>query len=640
MSRLDQHVERVRNKMALATLVRGMIRSMMALAIAAVIVVMVERLTHFMLPRQEIWVFVGLGIALVVPMVMAWIRRPSAYQAAVAIDERLALKEKFSTALFARSKTDLFAAAAVRDAETAASSVNLGNHFPVRLPRPMAIRLFAALLIAFGTMEWMPQYDVFGHEATKVKFEQQHHQQQVTAERLVKQTLAEIAAAPREVAENEEIKLARQELNKILDQPIADVPKATKRAQDTLKEIDAVKQKIIDANKYATAKNEINNLKDVPAPPPEETGPIADAHRQLAEGKLEEAVTTLQNTVSKFDQMTEKEKEKAAEQMKNLARDISNKANDPKVQEQIKQQLQQAGVNQQMAQQMAQAMQQAANGDQAAAQNLQKMANQAIQQANQQGGLSQQQQQAMAQAIKQAAQQGQQKANGQASAQQMANTAQALANAMKQASGQSGKQGQQASKSPSGQGQQASKSSSGQGQQSGQQSGGQQANAQQQSGGQQSARGSSREVNKALANPGLSKRRPVNPVPRASPVAAGREAKAPSNRCSNKLRISRRWPRTPKLSPPASRARTGKIPDKGVKAPTARASRPVPGKARAANGSRAIRDRIKAAKAARAARPSPPAANVPILSPLHTRCKKNCRRRRPMTAAKFSPAAS
>ena len=57
-------------------------------------------------------VHLGMGYAI-------W-RRPTKYQAAVAIDEKLSLQEKFSTALYIRPSSDPFAAAAVQDAEQTA----------------------------------------------------------------------------------------------------------------------------------------------------------------------------------------------------------------------------------------------------------------------------------------------------------------------------------------------------------------------------------------------------------------------------------------------------------------------------------------------------------------------------------------
>src|SRR4051812_15820981 len=126
MSRLDEHVGLVRMKLTFAAFVRVLPWAITALAGAALLVVLVEKYTKLQLYRPGvghgwtghdvadanlpdvtfskqifpwIWLWVGLGISFVASLVYAFLHRPTARQAAVAIDERLGLKEKFSTAL-------------------------------------------------------------------------------------------------------------------------------------------------------------------------------------------------------------------------------------------------------------------------------------------------------------------------------------------------------------------------------------------------------------------------------------------------------------------------------------------------------------------------------------------------------------
>lgn len=443
MSRLDQHVDAVRGKMALATLVRYWAWAGIALCAAILLMVLLGRLFQVHLPRSIIWFWAALGAAIVVPIVLTALRRPTARQAAVAIDERLGLREKFSTALYVRRSADPFAAAAVRDAEKTAESVSLHKQFPIPYPARPANAMFGAAAITLAVFCWFPQFDLAGVQQRQVqKVEQRRHAEQV-ALRAVKDAIAEVETAPREVAQDEKIKLAMQDLKNFLNQPAIDAPKAAKKAQDTLKEIAAVKEKIKNAGQYAKAQSELEDLKNVAPPSPEETGPVADAQRALAQGNLDAAVDKLQDAVKNFDKMNKKEQEKAAGQMKKLANQIAKQAQNPQNQQKLQQQLQQAGVDKQTAQAMTQAMQQAANGNPQAQQQLQNMMNKAIQQANQQSGQSQAQQKAVAQAIRKAVQQGQQQANGQASAQQMAQAAKGLAQAMQQAASGQGKQGGQ-----------------------------------------------------------------------------------------------------------------------------------------------------------------------------------------------------
>src|SRR5687767_6038755 len=109
MSRLDSHISDVRTRMTFAILVDWLATCVFVLAVLSLLLIILQRLVHFGVPRNALWIGVGAGAA--VAVVMAFLRRPSREAAAVAIDERLGLKEKFSTALSVRSVSDPFAQA-------------------------------------------------------------------------------------------------------------------------------------------------------------------------------------------------------------------------------------------------------------------------------------------------------------------------------------------------------------------------------------------------------------------------------------------------------------------------------------------------------------------------------------------------
>src|SRR6185437_7574194 len=135
MSRLDRHVSMVQNKLALRRFVQAMAWAGIVFLAAVLLGIVIDRVFGVRLPRLAIWVWSGAAACVLGALIFALVRRPSKLDAAVAIDERLALKEKFSTALFARSMKDPFAAAAVKDAEATADNVSLYKRFPVEFPR-------------------------------------------------------------------------------------------------------------------------------------------------------------------------------------------------------------------------------------------------------------------------------------------------------------------------------------------------------------------------------------------------------------------------------------------------------------------------------------------------------------------------
>src|SRR5688500_18018618 len=102
MTRLDRHVNAVRTKLFLGTLLSALGWTLLAFAAAVLVGVAADRLLLARLPRWETWFFVGLGTGLAGALAWSIYRRPSPRQAAVFIDDKLGLDEKFSTALFVR----------------------------------------------------------------------------------------------------------------------------------------------------------------------------------------------------------------------------------------------------------------------------------------------------------------------------------------------------------------------------------------------------------------------------------------------------------------------------------------------------------------------------------------------------------
>src|SRR5438477_12013381 len=125
MTRLDQHVALVRNKLAFSRFLNAAAWASLAVAGVVCAAILVDRLFRFHLPHPAYWLYGCLGAAVVASIVYAVLKRPHAQDAAVAIDLKLGLKEKFSTAIYARGNPDPFAQAAVRDAEATANTVSL-----------------------------------------------------------------------------------------------------------------------------------------------------------------------------------------------------------------------------------------------------------------------------------------------------------------------------------------------------------------------------------------------------------------------------------------------------------------------------------------------------------------------------------
>ena len=475
MSRLDHHVTKVQGKMLLGGVLVALAWSLFAYAGVVWAVILVNKLVQLYLPGQKVWFFAGLAVAVAVGVGYAIWRRQTRQHAAVAIDERLGLKEKFSTALHVRRSADPFAAAAVRDAEVTAERVHLQDKFPVRVPLTWVFTIAVALAAVLTQWRLEPM-DLFGRKAEENRRLQEEKKNAVVNQEL-RQALAKIEAAPPAVQKDPNVQMAARELKQLLGKPVKDPTTSSRKAQDALEEVRGQMQKVKELQNAAVALNEMKAWKDLASKPIDESGPVGKAHSEMAKGEFSKAIDLLKDAVDNVDKMDQDEKEKAAQQMAAMAQQLKDMANNPQQKKELEKQLQQQlGANQQQAQQMAKDIQDAAQGDKQAQKRVQQMANQLQQQMNNGQGPSQQQIQQAQNVLKQL----QQQAQGQAQAQQIAQNATNLAQLMQQVA-QQGQQGQ-----PQQQGQQQQQQAQGAQQQGQQQQpqGGQQGQQQQ---GQQGA---------------------------------------------------------------------------------------------------------------------------------------------------------
>ena len=455
MSRLDRQIAAVRTKLTLDRFLSAAASALLAAAGVAFVYVLLRTFAAWRLPREAWCGVASAALAAVWGLVVALRRRPGVLDAATAIDDRLGLNEKFSTALHARTQTDPFSRAAVLDAEKAAESTLLRGQFKLHWPRA-AGPAFVVMLIGAAVLWLVPPRNLFASGPSAAQFGKAvTPQAKSQAKAVVEKSLAALNSAPKAAADQNAVKLAKSELQELLKKPDFDPAAAQRKALSALQDLQRASEQVQKTQTFADAKRNEQLLSKL-KPEDGETGPVAEAQKELAKGNLDAAVEKLNRTVEHFDQMTDSQKQQAAQQMQQLAAKLQQQAAaNPAQQQQQQKQLQQMGMSQQQAQQAQQLMQQAAQGNQQAQQQLQQMAKQAMQQANKGQGPSQQQ----VQQAQQMLQQMQAQANGTQQAQQLQQAAAAMAGAMRQAAGQNP---QQASQQQQGQGKQGQPSNQGQ----------------------------------------------------------------------------------------------------------------------------------------------------------------------------------
>lgn len=450
---VDRHISAVRNKLALGKFLLALAWATLILGVAVWMAVIAQKVFDRTLPYQGMWLWMGLAIAAGIAVVWSVLNRPSAPAVAIAIDEALGLKEKFSTALYVRPSDDPFARAVVVDAEAAAANVSLYGRFPLQFPRSGAVAV-VVFILALLTAELMPDLHLFGNTVSN-KPAVALVTDQPPQEKLLKDQMPRIEAGAKLLSDDDAIRRASAELEKAAQTTEGDKLTTQRSALSALQDYQkAMKEQLEKNQDFQNAQSAKQQLADMDSAKDDST-PMGKAHNELKAGDLDAAMNDMAKAVDDFNKAKPEDQQKMIQQAQQLAQQLAHAANDPRAGQKMIQQLMQAGATQSQAQQMAAAMQQAAAGNQQAQQQMQQMAQQMAKQMNNGQGPTPQQQQRIQSMMAKA----QALANSQSQAGALSNSVQQLASAMAQAKGQT--QNQPGQQPKPGQGQQMSQAAQG-----------------------------------------------------------------------------------------------------------------------------------------------------------------------------------
>ncbi|MHC4141299.1 MAG: hypothetical protein ACYSUF_05225, partial [Planctomycetota bacterium] len=318
------------------------------------------------------WLLPALAVAGALVAGRLWYaRRPTELQVAVEVDERLDLRERLSTALHCRQRTDSFARAAVEDAIGTARDPKvreqLRRRFAVESPRRWWIS--PLLVVAAIAFSFVPALNLFARETPP-----DPEYTQTVAKRN-----EAIEAVIKPIEENQ---LLQEELSDLLGD-LSDEgpdPDSLKTRQDVQR--DAIKKltdlnkrldEILSGPKGKTAEALDKALEQLRTP---EDGPAKEFAEALAQGDFkaaQEALARLQEEVAKGN-MTKEQAQQLAQQLADIAKQLEQLA---KQQQELEQMLQQAGLDPNLAQNMQdlqQAIQNNQNLNQQQKQQLMQMA--------------------------------------------------------------------------------------------------------------------------------------------------------------------------------------------------------------------------------------------------------------------------
>jgi len=156
----DKRLREVRLRCSINLLIRWAGRILAAGGVVAALIVLAEQLLGAALINPfSAWLFFGGATFWIV---LLWlVNQPSRAQASLVLDERMKLRERFSTTLAFAGSNDPFAAAARREARQRAEQLRPAAHFPIRPSRcwMCAVSVWA-MVVAFS---FIPQRDLLGY---------------------------------------------------------------------------------------------------------------------------------------------------------------------------------------------------------------------------------------------------------------------------------------------------------------------------------------------------------------------------------------------------------------------------------------------------------------------------------------------
>lgn len=458
MQLVQRTVTRARRRLMLAAFIQFLGQFALAAVAAALLLVLTDRLLALAAPGWVYGVLAGLAVA--AALVTAVITRPSRQHAAALVDDRLQLKDRLGTAMYAEAlaENNPFARRVVEDAQQAASKARVARAFPLHLSRSWNAAAPLAVVALLGY--WLlPQFDLAGIHAKQ----QQQIAQAAKSDAAVKQ-IALAQTIMGEVMKGDN-RLSHADPTQLMDQ-LASISRRDLTTpgmrEKTAAQLSDIQQRLSNAQqslnlKVQTLQNSLSGIE------PQTEGDADEFAKALRRGDFAKAQQELQRLADKFAKgdMSDEEKKQLAQQFQQMAQQLQQmaqqaQAQQAQMQQNIQQQLQQQGMSQQ---QINQLQQQGYN---------QQAVQQAVQQQLQQQGMNSSQAQQQAQQVAQQVQQMQSQSQGagqcQNSGSSLSQSLQQMSQAMQQAQQGQGQQGQgQQGQGQQGQGQQ------GQGNQPGQQ---------------------------------------------------------------------------------------------------------------------------------------------------------------------------
>ena len=367
-------IRAARSRLAFERFLGGFHDALVIALVVLLVLVVLSKLTPSVTPVWWIVLTVLGGLSLVSGLLIARVGSLSDGAIAALLDERLGLKDRFTTGIHCAVRTDPFAQAALAEAlDTArnpATRKRLAATFSPRMPGGSWIAPVIGI-VAFILWAAVPAGDVF---ATSSDLDEKRAlQERQSAEDTVRAVLEQIA-------ENPELS---KELGNVaeafaLDESRPDGEVAPEEARrEALRKISELERRLdelVNGERGMSMEAMQEALSEMDSPESSQLKKLSDAMRKGDFSQARKALEELQEKM-KDEDMSEEERKKLAEEMKKMADQLQKAAQD---QEALKDALRRAGMDPALAnnpQALQQAMQQNSGLNQQQMQQLQQMMN-------------------------------------------------------------------------------------------------------------------------------------------------------------------------------------------------------------------------------------------------------------------------
>jgi hypothetical protein len=280
----------------------------------------------------------AIAAAFVAALTLAWwlVRRPSRMQLAIILDERLATKERFSTALALASADDPFAQAANEEAHARAAGLDPRRHFPIRPSRRWAYAV-AAWAVAAAVLAFVPDIDALGLLAQR-KNERQKSQDLAKVAAEIRDQVSKVESTVKQLGDPQLTK----DLEGLKDMQNLDAQDAKRQAIQKLGDLnDRVKelQKKKDLDQAQALKEMLQQVKT-----PYSNEDAKKISQAVAKGDYNKAAELLKEAQKKIDdgKMSDKEKKDLAEQLKQFGEQLDKLAREDR---QLQDELEKVGLD-------------------------------------------------------------------------------------------------------------------------------------------------------------------------------------------------------------------------------------------------------------------------------------------------------